>query len=292
MNKIIQVSLIIFIALGSFACSDGINSGSEQADLDFMEPMTAALISEEGQDIRGKGVFILSWRNFHPRFMQEATVRGTATAFGFEEETSLLPPHDHATTDMGTVRVESPASETVELRKTNSPLSGQKVYSSRVIGPFNGGSDLSFVSNGDFLFDVSGSQFFPSLELSISAPSELVTITTPSESSLDQLSVDLNLRWNSNTERPVGIFIRPAVQFNKGEKPQRPDHENSEMIILKDHDGSYTLSHDLLSKVASHSDENRVHISVGQLQFQDLKVEGETYRVITRTDDSLQIRLD
>ncbi|PWN07041.1 hypothetical protein [Rhodohalobacter mucosus] len=287
-----KYSLIILIAVTGSACSEMLNSETEETDSDFMEPMTAALISEEGKEVKGKGIFMLTWSNFNPGFLDGDATRGTAMAIGFEEETLLLPPHKSSTVNMGDVTIELPQQEILQLEKQNFRFQDHTVYSSRSIGPFQQNRSISFAPEQDYTFNVSGSEIFPALILQVTTPKDMVTITAPDDSDAAGHTGDLTLNWDANPKRPVGIMIRPAIQFRKGQKPQGLNRENSEIIILKDQDGTYTLSNEILNKVASFSDKNAVHVSVGQLHFEDQVVDGASYRTIIRTDDHLYVRLN
>ena len=287
--------MLLFI-LSTISCSDSLTPNIEaSSELEFPEPMTAALASSETGEVSGDGIFMLNWNgmNPHSRFSDDNEMLALAMAIGFDKEVQLQPPYHVSTVDMGTVTIRSAGNETIELAKQQSRFSAdQLVYSSKHFGPFQQTASLTYVAGGEYSIETSGSGDFPALRLSITAPDKQVAILSPSETHLQAHSGDLELKWEAMSSKPVGIHIRPALNPREGQKPGQFTRESSEMIILEDQDGAHTIPEEIITSVAEASGSNAVHISVGQLHVNDIETDGKIYRVIMRTADHLLVRLN
>ncbi|MDX1671345.1 MAG: hypothetical protein R3211_03330 [Balneolaceae bacterium] len=285
--------MLLLLMLGAISCSDALNPNTEESDLEFLDSMTSALISSEQGEVNGNGIFMLNWSAINPRFTDENEKLAMAMAIGFDDEISLQPPYNISTVDMGRVTIRSADNQTVELSKQSSRFSGEHlVYSYRSFGPFQRNASLSFDAGEEYRIQTSGSDVFPSLNLAVTAPDKQVSILTPSDSKLYNHSGDLVLTWDAIPGKPVGIHIRPAINPREGQKPGRFNREESEMIILEDQNGTYTVSEESLLEIAGNSDLNAVQISVGQLHVDDVESDGKTYRVIMRSADHRLIDLN
>ena len=271
------------------------NSTSDEiSDIEFMEPMTSALMSLESNEVYGNGVFMLNWSALNSRFSDNKKDElGMAMAIGFDGEVLLKPPYSRSTVEMGSVSIESANGEMIELRKQPSRLSGAEVvYIHRSFGPFSDQASLTYDGGGEYTIRTSGSDVFPSLNLSATSPDKQVLILSPSENSLENYSGDLELNWDALSDKPVAIHIRPSFNPKESEKPGQFNREDSEMILLEDHNGTYTISAETLSEIAGHSKANSVHVSVGQLHVNDFEYGGQTYRIIMRMADHRLVELD
>lgn len=295
MYKFINKTFLILFVLSTISCSDSLNSGIEaQSDVDFMEPVTSALMSLEGDETTGSGIFMLNWNGMKPRFSDAEEVKlGMAMAIGFESESTLKPPHNVSTVDMGTVTIHSADGETIELIKQKSRFSEEDlVYRSERFAPFQERSTLTFEAGGQYSVNTSGAGTFPSLDLKVTAPENKVSILSPTSERLQNHSGDLEITWDANPGKPVAVHIRPAIDPRSSEKPSPFNKEDSEIILLEDQNGSYTISGETFSEIAGNSDGNAVHISVDQMHLEDVVAEGRTYRVIMRTGDHRLVELD
>lgn len=293
-KQIYKAVLVIFL-LSLSSCSDALNSNSDTAsDLEFMEPMTSALMSLESNEVSGNGIFILNWSALNPRFSTEnANKLGLAMAIGFDEQVSFNPPYHTGTVNMGSVSIESAQGKSVKLSKQSSRFSGENtVYSHRSFGPFSNDSSLSYQAEAEYTIRTTGSEVFPSLNLKATTPEKQVSILTPSSNRLENHSGDVELSWNAVSGKPVAIHIRPSFNPKEGEKPGKFNREDSEMILLEDQNGSYTISGEILSEIADRTGASTLHISVGQLHVNDIESGGQTYRVIMRSADHRMVELN
>lgn len=294
MYKQISSALLLFMVLGVISCSDTLNSnGDERSELEILEPLTEALMSQDQREIYGKGIFILNWSGINPRFSEDSQSLKMAMAIGFDEEVLLKPPYTASSVDMGTVTITSEDDEIIELTKKSSRFSGdQIVYSHRSFGPYRTNESLPYRAGGNYTLQASGSGVFPSLTTSVTAPEQQVTIVSPAADRVDSHSGDLTLTWDALPNNPVGIHIRPAINPLSGQGPGDFNREDSRIIILDGEEDSYTISKKTLSEIADKSNENAVHVSVGQLNVHDVETEGRTYRVLMKTADHRLVTLN
>ncbi|MCG2588954.1 hypothetical protein [Rhodohalobacter sulfatireducens] len=295
MVKRIYKTVLVLFLLGTTSCSDALNSTTDTtAELEFMEPMTSALMSLESNEASGNGIFILNWSALNPRFLKDNENKlGLAMAIGFDEQVSFKPPYHTSTVDMGSVRIESAQGESVGLSKQSSRFSGEHtVYSHRSFGPFSNESSLSYQADAEYTISTTGSETFPALNLKATTPEKQVSIVTPSSNRMENHSGGVELSWDAVSGKPVAIHIRPSFNPKEGEKPGKFNREDSEMILLEDQNGTYTISGETLSEIADRTGAHTLHISVGQLHVNDVESGGQTYRVIMRSSDHLRVDLD
>lgn len=295
MNKFINRTVLLLFVLGAISCSDSLNSGAEaQSELEILEPMTSALMSLESSETTGSGIFMLTWGGMTPRFADAKEDNlGMAMAIGFESESTLKPPYNVSTVDMGTVTIHSAKAEAIELSKQNSRFSEDNlVYRSERFRPFQERSTLSFDPGGQYSVKTSGAGLFPSLNLMVTAPENTVSILSPSAETLQNHSGDLDITWDANPDKPVALLIRPAIDPRSGGAPGSFNREDSDIILLDEQDGSYTISRETLSEILANSGGKALHISVGQLYVEDVEADGQTYRVIMKTGDQRLVELN
>ncbi|NBC26548.1 MAG: hypothetical protein GVY08_06790 [Bacteroidetes bacterium] len=293
-NQIVQAVLVLFL-MSTISCSDTLNSTTDATtDLEFMEPMTSSLMSLESNDTSGNGIFILNWSALNPRFSADNENKlGMAMAIGFDEQVSLKLPYNTSTVDMGSVSIQSAQGEAVELRKQSSRFSGEHtVYSHRSFGPFSNEASLTYQAGAEYTIHTTGSEVFPALNLKATTPEKQVSIITPSSNRLENHSGGIDLSWDAVSGKPVAIHIRPSFNPKEGGKPGEFNREDSEMILLEDQNGSYTITGETLTEIADRTDANVLHISVGQLHVNDIESGDQTYRIIMRSADHRTVQLN
>lgn len=295
MVKRIYKTVLVLFVIGTTSCSDALNSTTDTAaDQEFIEPMTSALMSLESNEASGNGIFILNWSALNPRFTEDNENKlGMAMAIGFDGEVAFKPPYHTSTVDMGSVSIQSAQGESVELSKQSSRFSGEHtVYSHRSFGPFANEASLTYQEGAEYTIRTTGSEAFPALNLKATTPEKRVSIITPSANRLENHSGGVELSWNAVTGKPVAIHIRPSFNPKEGEKPGKFNREDSEMILLEDQNGTYTISGETLTEIADRTDANVLHISVGQLHVNDVESGGQAYRIIMRSADHRTIELN
>jgi hypothetical protein len=293
-NQIVQAVLVLFL-MSTISCSDTLNSTTDATtDLEFMEPMTSSLMSLESNEASGNGIFILNWSALNPRFSADNENKlGMAMAIGFDEQVTLKPPYNTSTVDMDSVSIQSARGESVELRKQSSRFSGKHtVYSHRSFGPFSNETSLSYQAGAEYTIHTTGSEVFPALNLRATTPEKQVSILTPSANRLENHAGGVDLSWDAESGKPVAIHIRPSFNPKQGGKPGKFNREDSEMILLEDQNGTYTISGETLTEIADRTGANVLHISVGQLHVNDVESGGQTYRIIMRSADHRTVELN
>jgi hypothetical protein len=118
--------------------------------------------------------------------------------------------------DIGSVTLNY-GSTNLALKKITGPR-GEVMYTS-ISGPPTeaSGSNIQFVANGTYEFDVSGSAKFSAFKASLTAPAGLLKITSPSEDQKIDTSADLAITWQGGDPN-AAVLIRLM--------PQRPRMEN------------------------------------------------------------------
>jgi hypothetical protein len=288
--------------------SGGDNSGEHQKRM-------AEMLAAYGIDIEESGgIFGIGWRNrSRPDDVDpEARGRGRAIAFG-----EALEDGRRRGIDMGTVTLSYPGDQ-VELTKRERPKGGT-VYTSSSGPRHENPTSIGFAGDGEYEFDVSGSDAFAAVKLSVTAPSELMSITSHSRGDTVDRDEDLVIEWSGGGDGKVAIAFaaltgeRPAKQDRpnggRGDGGRRGRHggglggpgrrggghpkpANVLHEMIDGNNGEYTLAADRLAELVGDSGATRIAVHVSQLIASDVDHDGETLWAVLHTGDRVMLRLE
>src|SRR5579862_2674440 len=158
------------------------------------------------------GVISLGWQHgIDPRTGQSMTI-GRAMAVGsIDASTGARPPQDGV--DMGTVTV-SEGGTTLQLQKQKTP-DGDFVYGLFPTPGQSSPASIVFDAGGTYTFAATGSSQFSTLSASVTAPSELVAISSPANGATVNASDGLTINW-------AGGFSNGAVLIHIGAPEMGP----------------------------------------------------------------------
>jgi hypothetical protein len=283
--------------------SGGDTSGEHQKRM-------AEVLAAYGIDIdESGGIFGIGWRNrSRPDDVDsDPQGRGRAIAFGEELEDGRRPG-----IDMGTVTLSYPDDQ-IELTKRERPKGGT-VYTS-LSGPrHENPTSIGFAGDGEYEFDVGGSDAFAAVKLSVTAPSELMGITSHSRGDNVDANEDLVIEWSGGGDGKVAIAFaaltgeRPGKQDRPsgrhggrrgrhGGGPGRrggghPKPANVLHEMIDGNNGEYTLTADRLAELVGDSGATRIAVHVSQLIASDVDHDGETLWAVLHTGDRVTLRLE
>ena len=240
--------------------------------------------------------------------------RGHARAIAFGE---ALEDGRRSGIDMGTVTLSYPDDQ-VELTKRERPKGGT-IYTSFSGPRHENPTSVGFAGNGEYEFDVSGSDQFAAVKLSVTAPSELMNITSHSRGDTVIPGEDLVIEWSGGGDGKVAISIaaltgecpdkqdRPNGPRGRGERRGRhgggpggpggyggghPKAANVLLEMIDGNNGEYTLTADRFAELVGDSGATRIAVHVSQLIASDVDHGGETLWAVLHTGDRVMLELE
>ena len=86
----------------------------------------------------------------------------------------------------------------------------------RPFGHSNSENMLEFMPNTDYQFEVTGSENFAPITITLTSPSALMNITSPTFGEIINPAEDLTINWEGGNEGKVGIRLMPDFRPRKG----------------------------------------------------------------------------
>ncbi len=172
-NRKMTYTGLSFVLLLFIACSEVNEPVSDSRQSDLASSYDVADAQFEFMDKGGvplsdcQGLFTIGWREFFGQAHQESETGGNAMAVGFSEPITQRPRPFTGGVDMGSVYINY-ASQQLEMRKMQRPQGGviYTLFPERMTGT----SPLSFIPGISYQFDVTGSEFFPAIQISLTSP--------------------------------------------------------------------------------------------------------------------------
>lgn len=247
MQKVSVALLAILLgALGLYiaGCSESTQppmSQSTQSTLDATTSLTNSIASSEmtllrfaGIGIEGKGLLSIAWREMFNPCLDTTVAVGRAIAIGYDSVGKSLRKGG---IDMGSVFLDY-GSRHLELTKHVSH-NGNVLYSSSA-GPKDGRTNVAFIGNTPYTFDISGSAGFSALNASINAPAALIMMTSPLHR--DTVSSNgLTLKWNGGGDSSgviIAVAALPPPFFEEKDDDHDGEHHDGDDDQGEDEDGA------------------------------------------------------
>ena len=274
-----------------------------------------------------KAVFTLGWRElFNPR-ARSSILAGEAAAIAFGGTSAGAFPFTPRGIDMGTVSL-SYASNHLDLLKHTGRNGG--VSYSTFSGPPGSGTntDVAFVASTPYQFTVSGSGNFSALQISLTTPAALLSVTSPADSSVISASGDLTVTWTGgdpNTGVLVVVHTPPPHPEDRrggndgdhhegdghtgpggpgeGQGPPPPppggemggmppptfDSLHAIVIRLDNNPGWATVSSSSLQSLIQRTGASRLMVTVSQLVSRSVDHDGGKVRIVLRNGDGVRV---
>ena len=254
-NLLTHLSLIglLFWTIGCDKPFDaGLNS-DEENNIDATSIQNEATLSKELADANDGGVtienvdaiFSLGWQQFYNPYEDAIQTRSDAFAVAPTQDFAQRPPF-RAGADMGSVvlRYNDAALELLKIQMRNGGVFYN--YGRKMPGNPRGmmhdrdfaSDDIPFIPGGVYSFETTGSENFTPVTVQITAPTELLQITSPAMDAGIDSSADLDVTWQGGeSTQPVVLSLMPIS--DRASYPGRggqSDHGNNGMG--QDHGGN------------------------------------------------------
>jgi hypothetical protein len=249
------------------------------------------------------GVFSIGWNEIFRPFMDSSEVKGMAFAVAFGERPSDLPHFRKFGLDMGDITINYSGNQ-VEMYKHVHDRRGV-AYSlfERPFGHCNPENMLEFTPNTDYQFEVSGSEAFAPITITLTSPSALMDITSPMFGEFINPAEDLTINWEGGNAGKVGVRLMPAVRPRRGHdggpggNHGGPGHEPMPpmdrviFVILDENKGTYTFTSEQIQELINGIPADGLRAEVSQMDFVDVEHPNGTIHTAMRNGNSVMMRI-
>ncbi len=257
------------------------NNSFETIDSDLF------LLKEGGMDIdAAAGIFSIGWNEIFRPFDDERHIMGMAFAVAFGE------PNDRHKfgLNMGSVFINY-GDHQMELHKKTNDRRGT-MYS-LFKRPF-GDSDqlLEFIPNTEYQFEVTGSDRFSPITLSLISPDALMDITSHDHGNVIDPAQDLTVTWEGgNDDGKVAVRLMPFSLRKKGRKDRLLfDHIIFE--ILDTNTGEYTFTAERIQELLNRVDARHFVLGVSQMDFGEVEHDNGILHTAMRNGNSVKLLVE
>ncbi len=254
------------------------NNSFETIDSDLF------LLKEGGMDIdAAAGIFSIGWNEIFRPFDDESHIMGMAFAVAFGE------PNDRLKfgLNMGSVFINYGDHQTELHKRTNDRRGTMYSLFKR---PF-GDSDqlLEFIPNTEYQFEVTGSDQFTPITISLTSPSSLMNITSHSFGDVIDPTQDLTVTWDGgNDDGKVALRLMPHFRRHKGHH-DRLHFEHIIFEILDTNTGEYTFTSEQIQELLNGVDARHFVLGVSQMDFGEVEHDNGMLHTAMRNGNSVML---
>ena len=245
------------------------------------------------------GVFSIGWNEIFRPFMDTSRIKGMAFAVAFGERPTDLPHFRKFGLDMGDITINYSGNQ-VEMYKHVHDRRGV-AYSlfERPFGHCDSENMLEFIPNTDYQFEVTGSEYFAPVTITVTSPSALMDITSPAFGEFIDPTQDLTINWEGGNTGKVGVRLMPAMRPRRGPGGMHggPGHEPIPpmdrviFVILEENTGTYTFTAQQIQRLLNGIDSNGLRAEVSQMDFVDVEHPNGTLHTAMRNGNSVMLRI-
>jgi hypothetical protein len=274
-----------------------------------------------GVDVDGaSGVFSIGWRQMIVPEDQTTTLRGDAMAIAFDgTQDETAPFRTLSGIDMGTVYLNYSGNHR-ELAKKEGHRRGV-FYALFPERPEPTEPGLEFVAGGSYEFEMTGSEAFSPLKVSLTAPQELLQISSHTNGDQINPSSDLTVTWTGGSaDGGVLVRLRPFFlpptdgmrardRFMQGIQHGGPKHQwwsngggeghgpgrghgfgpmrfhRGFFIKLDSNPGTYTIPADEIQNVLGLMGTTEIAVTVAQISATSVDHDAKSYKLLVRNGD-------
>ena len=268
----------------------GENTSYETIDSDL------SLLKESGMPLDdAAGVFSISWNDIFRPLDYNSEITGTAFAVAFGEENNTYRHFQRFGLDMGSVFIDY-AEHQIEMNKRINDRLGTAYTIFRY--PF-GHSDqvLEFIPDTEYNFEVTGSDYFAPITITLLSPAALMDITSHSNADIIDPTKDLTITWEGgNDEGKVAVRLIPFNRRIRGIRGDRGSHHfpHFDRIIfevLESNSGTYSFTSNQLQRVLEGIDTRGIIIGVSQMDIGEVTHENGVLYTAMRNGDNVVLRI-
>jgi len=304
--KISIIFPLLAVTLLLFGCQSEVNS-PDRNDLlnDQLSYETVdsdlALMKDGGMPLdSAAGVFSIGWNEMFRPFMDSSEVKGMAFVVAFGERETDLPHFKKFGLDMGNVFINYTGNH-IEMHKKFHEMRGVAYdLFERPFGGCNPENLLEFISNTEYQFEVTGSELFAPITISLTSPNTLMDITSPVNGQVIDPTQDLTINWEGGKEGKVGVRLMPHLKPPRGPHgghgepppPHHPPFDRIIFVILETNTGTYTFSAEQIQEILNGIQADGLMSEVSQMDFGEVEHENGTLHTAMKNGSSVMLRIE
>ena len=249
------------------------------------------------------GVFSIGWNEIFRPFMDTSNIRGMAFAVAFGERPADLPHFRKFGLNMGDVFINYSGNQ-IQMYKNVHPRRGV-AYSlfERPFGHCSSENLLEFIQNTEYQFEVTGSEDFAPITITVTSPSALMNITSPEFGEIIDPTQDLTINWEGGDQGKVGIRLMPHMRPRRGHEggpggmqggpgPELlPPFDRIIFVILDENTGTYTFTSEQIQEILDGINAGGLRAEVSQMDFVDVEHPNGTLHTAMRNGNNVMLRL-
>jgi hypothetical protein len=317
--KYVASVLLLVGSLLGVGCSDGTQpiAAVENVQSDnttaIQNELSVVMWGSNGLDT-AKGIFSIDWQQVLDPQSKSVSLAGNALAVAFDG-TQQHNKLGHGGIDIGSVYLNYNGTHQA-LQKHTMP-DGGVAYGTGM--PRDNRTNVGFVSDATYEFEVSGSTAFSPMHSSLIAPATLIKISGLMNDQSVNTSSDLTVTWTGGNQVNgvlLTVAAAPPMPQAQGQGPGSgqqgppmngrgpigpgpgaggpqppPDSTKAIIVRLDSNTGTYTIASSQLQKLVSKTQTTRLMITVGQMTRQDVAHDGGTVRLMMRNGDGVMVKV-
>jgi hypothetical protein len=257
-----------------------------------------ALMKDGGMPLdSAAGVFSIGWNEIFRPFMDSSRIKGMAFAVAFGERPTDLPHFRKFGLDMGEIFINYSGNH-IEMHKRFHERRGTAY--SLFKRPFGNSENLlEYIPNTEYQFEVTGSEFFAPITISLTSPNALMDITSPANGQVIDPTQDLTINWEGGKEGKVGVRLMPHIKPHRGphgghgEPPpsHHPPFDRIIFVILDTNIGTYTFSAEQIQILLNGIQADGLMSEVSQMDFGEVVHDNGMLHTAMKNGSSVMMRI-
>ena len=305
-NKLVLFFAALLASIFLFGCKSEVNSPAGNESLtDQLSYQTVdndlALLKDGGMPLdSAAGVFSIGWNEIFRPIEDSSEVRGMAFAVAFGEKGTDLLHFRRIGLDMGEVFINYSGNH-VEMHKKFHPMRGIAYdLFERPFGGCNRENLLQFIPNTEYQFEVTGSEAFAPILITLTSPNALMDIISPTNGQVIDPTQDLTISWEGGNQDKVALRLMPHLRppegghhGRHGEPPQSPPPPMDRVIfvILDNNPGTYTFTSAQIQEMLNGIQANGIMAEVSQMDFGEVQHQNGMLHTAMRNGNSVMLRI-
>ena len=305
-NKLVLFFVALITSLFLFGCKSEVNSpAGNELSTDQLSFETVdndlALLKDGGMPLdSAAGVFSIGWNELFRPMEDSSAVRGMAFAVAFGEKGTDLIHFRKFGLNMGDVFINYSGNH-VQMHKKFHRMRGVAYdLFERPFGGCNRENLLQFIPNTEYQFEVTGSEAFAPVTITLTSPNALMDITNLSNGQVIDPTQDLIINWEGGNEGKVALRLMPHIRppqrgphGRQGEPPQAPPPPMDRVIfvILDNNPGTYTFTSAQIQEMLNGIQANGIMAEVSQMDFGEVQHQNGMLHTAMRNGNSVMLRI-
>jgi len=290
------ISIFFLIACQSELNSPNQNNLNDQPSFETVNS-DLALMKDGGMPLDdAAGVFSIGWNEMFRPFEDSNTVKGMAFAVAFGERETDLSHFRRFGLDMGNIFINYSGNQ-IEMQKRFHDRRG--IAYSLFKRPFGHSENLlEYLPDTEYQFEVSGSEVFAPITISLTSPSALMDITSHISGEIINPAEDLTVIWEGGNEGKVALRLMPHLRPHRGPGGGRhgmgehhPPFDRVLFIVLETNPGTYTFTSEQVQRIMNDLDTDGLMVEVSQMEFGEVSHSNGTLRTAMRNGSSVMLRI-